>query len=269
MNMRSLWVALALACCCAVGLAQGQSPPTGEYTYQFGGDLAVWDVSGSYSQDILGGEMDSDFTLAQDGQGKITGTGHGDYWDEDLSLNMDFTVKGSLKDVGSAVQCTCAFGISGTVEYEGKAYRLGGSFKYNLEIDQLARSLYGTITGKLCISGMGCASLEEFNGGPVEIEVALADADMDGSWELTVNLSSPDNRKIIATAAGLLSNGVLVNMAGKGKYNAATDQVSLSLAGDKYSVDGRGAKLKLSADASDMGIIGLSGKVKGQGLTLE
>ena len=58
-------------------------------------------------------------------------------------------------------------------------------------------------------------------------------------------------------------------MAGKRKYNVANNQVSLSLAGDKYSVDRKAVKIKLSAGGSDMGIIGLSGKVKGQALLME
>ena len=87
---------LVIAALCFARCVLGQAPPSGTYSNSFSDLLSVWDVSGAYDEDVLGGDLVGNCTISQDAQGKITGTGSASYSNSDygITVDMDFTVKG-------------------------------------------------------------------------------------------------------------------------------------------------------------------------------
>jgi hypothetical protein len=83
---------------------------------------------------------------------------------------------------------------------------------------------------------------------------------MDGSWSLTLNVS-PDQ---LITGTITLSNDETLQLVGKAKYQSKIDATSISAKGDPASPAGKGTKIKMTIDGSDLSVDSLSGKALGQ-----
>lgn len=267
-------VILAVAAFSFAAAARSQTAPSGAFTNSFSGTLSVWDVSGTYDQSILSGDLVGNCTLSQDAQGKITGAGTASLADntDQISLDMDFDVAGAIKgaqDTATA-QWNEKFKGSGTFTDpdtdEDVPFTFTGSIKLNLLVDQLNQSLNGDVTGNICVHAQGrsgCVSLVKANGGPIAFDAPIADSDMDGSWDLTMSIQSPDSKTLVATATVMLSNGRSLDVAGKGKYQSRSDQSKLSLKPVPGS-PGKGASLNLIANGVNMEIANMTAKLFGQ-----
>jgi hypothetical protein len=293
---------VALLVVAALSLAQcvlGQPPQSGTYSNSFGGVLSVWDISGSYTnQDILGGSFTGDYTISQDAKGKITGAGfasvscascnrpgaqgkitgagpksleNGPY--SDISLNLDFTVNGSVKDANGVtkVQWNEKFKGSGTVRDPDTGdivpLTFNGLIRLNLSIDETNRTLSGRLMGDVCASAQGlyaCASLDELNGGPIEVDMPIFDSEqMDGTWNMAMDVQNVNGKSLVSTATITLSNGRSLTLAGKGCYQAKSDLSRLSLKGDSLT-SSKGASLDLTVQGATLNIVSMVGKLLGQ-----
>ena len=265
---------LVIAALCFARCVLGQAPPSGTYSNSFSDLLSVWDVSGAYDEDVLGGDLVGNCTISQDAQGKITGTGSASYSNSDygITVDMDFTVNGSVKSANGVTTVLWNQKFKGSGTYGSDPFKFNGSIKLNASIDQTNQTLSGNISGNVCGNYQGlstCASLEELNGGPIEFEVPIADPLMDGSWDLMMAVTKVNDKSLVVTNATLtLSNGRTIVLSGKGAYRANTNQTKLSLKGDPKSAS-KGASLQLIANGASMEIAALTGKLLGQKPTLK
>jgi len=245
-------------------IVRAQAPPSGVYTNSFNGVLALWDVSGTYPEDMLGGNLDGSYTVSVDAKGKITGDGNASYYDDvdDISVDMDFTVNGAVKAIPTGTQVLMNQAFKGTGSYGGTTFTFSGKFKYDLGIDASTSMLSGNVTGKICASGQGCVTLTEANGGePIYVETQIADVDMDGSWNLVLDVQNINGKSLMVTATVVLSNSRTVNMTGKGKYSVKTDLSKLTLKGNGLDT---GSALSLVGNSASLEVIALKGKLLGQ-----
>ncbi|MCG3149270.1 MAG: hypothetical protein PCFJNLEI_02730 [Verrucomicrobiae bacterium] len=234
--------------------------PAGIYPYALPCDQGVWDISGHSEYCEYGGALDDiclDMVLAQDGKGKFTGTGSGSAYYSGVDFDFHATVAGSVKSDGFA---TFKLNLTGSAYYGGDTYDFTGSGAFTGQADCQTLMLVGTVRGKACVSGYGCAS-----SAPGEATLDLP-AGMNGSWVLTLNV--PTDGAELITASVRLSNAETLQMTAKTKYNASTDTTGISASGDKTSSLSSGAKIKAVVSGADFGIDALSGKILGQKLTV-
>lgn len=237
---------------------------SGDYSVAFNGNVNVWDLSGTASQEL--GNILLDYSLNTDASGKLTGGGHFYYSDYDSGDQISGTLSfsGTVRSSGNLTRVNLNIKMNGEGQVQGSYATLSARMKENLEIDELDRQLIGTASGKVTV---GVAGLGRHTGSvpPIEVESPI-DPDMTGSWDLSVNLST-NRSKYSGTAAILLSNGRSFPLAASGSYAAKTDLSKLSLKGFALN---RAINLSLTTSTADgqMTVGKLSGKILGQKLRL-
>src|SRR5438094_3340580 len=88
----------------STGVAQAEIA-SGDYTLSFNGDINLWDVSGTYHEDIPGGTAGTlDYTINSDPAGKLSGEGTAHFEDSGDYLDADFSFTGAIKSAGSVVR---------------------------------------------------------------------------------------------------------------------------------------------------------------------
>jgi hypothetical protein len=247
------------------------APPTGSYTNTFTGQ-AVWDISGTYGDES---GFDGSYTISQDAQGKLTGSGTAYFYDYStgIEMDLDITVNGSVKGANGITTVVLIEKLSGSTYYydyntdRDYPVKVNATVALRATVDQVNQTLSGAITGKACASVGGqsaCVSLTEANGGePITFDGPIADADMDGSWDLIADVQNVDGMNLIANATVQLSNGRTFDLGGKGKYVSAVDQSKIALKGNSLSPS-KGVSLKLIANGATLEIVGMTGKLLGQ-----
>jgi hypothetical protein len=219
-------------------------------------DVFVFDISGTYTE--FQDDMTLSYTLIQDAEGKLTGSGNLDYSSHENDISIDFDIKGKVKGKNNIV--TLKYKVKG----EGYAY-ISGEYtdakledKVSLELDESGGSLVGTVNRKICAKGLGCEKTE------ADVSVDVLDG-MTGNSTLLIDLDSDEKGKKLKGAATLtLSNGDTYNLYVKGKYNSKNDEMKFSLKGSDE--ESKAVKIKLTIDAETMGCTFFSGKVLGQSL---
>jgi hypothetical protein len=199
---------------------------SGNYTMEFADTTSLWDVSGTYSQDI--GGLAVDYTLSVDPGGKITGYGSANY---SLgyygSIYIDFDFAGTCKSSGGVTRVSMSWKMSGTGSISGYAFNFSASIKSNFEIDQAACTMVGTMSGKITASVSGYSQSVPI---PTTTIVLYLPADMIGSWDLNMDLSTVGN-KTTGTGKVTLSNGSVYDMTASGSYKASTNRTKLTFKG--------------------------------------
>jgi hypothetical protein len=200
---------------------------SGTYTMEFADTTSLWDVSGTYSQDI--GGLAVEYTLSVDPGGKITGYGSADY---SLgyygSIYIDFDFAGTCKSSGGVTRISMSWKMSGTGSISDYAFNFGAAVKSDFEIDQAACTMVGTMSGKIKVSVDGYGS-QSVAIPPTTVELYLP-AEMTGSWDLDMDLSTVGN-KTSGTGHVTLSNGSVYDMTASGSYKASTDRTKLTFKG--------------------------------------
>ncbi len=226
-------------------------PPTFPTTLSLGMGCQVWDIAGTIVdiETVPGvGTTTVTFVVATDDKGKVTGTGT---WTADIFvpgvgqfvMNLsDPLVKGKVKSsrVGLA-QLKLKSKMSGTTSGAGFIFPTKGSIKVSGQIDA-AGNLQGTGSAKLKLLGESAKS-----AGPVVLDVT-PDAANDGTWDLNLNITSPDGIKLAGSGNVVLATGrVVADLIAKGKFKVKTDLSKVNL---KNSTGGKVQLKNLAADAA-------------------
>jgi hypothetical protein len=235
----------------AILLLSPQSSFAESYFFDFTGDLYVWDISGSYTDDSTG--LNISYVLTQDAQGKLTGSGSASCSVAGVDVDISFDITGSIKQTGGIAIVKMSFKFRGTA-YDGyDTYKFTASAKATAEINLDSGTVEGTVKVKVSIKGYGSESYES----PYTLELP---PDMDGAFTLDLNVNEA-GRKLQGTGELVLSSGDIYYFSVTGKYNSKTDESSFTLKGDGSS---KGCSLKIKVDESDDSITSLTGKVLGQ-----
>jgi len=200
--------------------------------------------------------MTLSYTLIQDAEGKLTGSGNLDYSSHENDISIDFDIKGKVKGKNNIV--TLKYKVKG----KGYAY-ISGEYtdakledKVSLELDESGGSLVGTVNRKICAKGLGC---EKTKAG---VSVDVPDG-MTGNSILLIDIESVGKgKKLEGDATLTLSNGDTYNLYVKG--NSKNDETKLSLKGSDE--ESKAVKIKLTINAETMDCTFFSGKVLGQSL---
>jgi hypothetical protein len=241
---------------------------SGLYTLNYDASSgALWDISGSYSEDT--GEVTLDYTIAEDPTGKFTGSGmfgiDESYSDASLSLSSTMNLIGTIKTSGSVtrVALTASGAGAGEVYVYGYGYydiTFSYSLKENCEVDPFGQ-LVGTISGKMKVTLPALRKSRSVSIPTTDFAVALP-ASATGAWSLTLNLV-PNGTQYTGTASLQTSTSTTTDFTVTGSYSSKTDGSKLTLKGPGGSMSVAG-----SANGVDFLVQAMKGKVFGQTLKL-
>jgi hypothetical protein len=210
------------------------------------GDLDIWQVSGTTCDSSS--MCDMSYTLTQDNAGKITGGG--DFSCSALGYDVDglYTVTGAITQTNgiASVKMKIKFSL---ILYDGyDSYR----FHFVETVDATIDSVSDIIDGTVKVLGETAAFSANL---PV---------DMDGSAELSMDVSQIAGTKLGGTAVLTLSNGDEYNFNTKGKYNAKKELDTFTLTGVGKPSPGK-FTIVINDNTSNLNL--LKGKSLGQSLT--
>ncbi len=235
--------------------------PSGHYGNHFDRQpYGVWDLSGTYHNGMyLGGLIDEgvfNFTLVQDDKGKINGQGTVSGSQDGYHANASFTASGAIKSKGNATTAVLKTILAGTLTQSSSQWNATGKVKLAGQIDKPTSLLRGSIRGKVCAIGKGCKSVGETAELPLPRETY-------GDWDLFMDITNVDGKKLTGTAMAVVKNGDGANrdvpFTLKGQYNGSTDLAKLSLKGS-----GGSFTIQARATGSTLTIQAMKGKLLGQ-----
>jgi hypothetical protein len=226
------------------------------YSFDFTGELEIWDLSGTYTDDSIGCTISYD--LAQDAQGKITGYGTASCTTQGVDIDMTFDINGSVRQTNEVAIVKLVLNFQGTADDGYEVYPFKACEKVTAQIDSGAGLITGEVKIKVCIKGLGCESFR----GSFEGEIP---ADMDGSSTFEFEVTA-DGKKLVGTGELTLSNDDTYQFSATGKFKDKTNT-------SKFTFQGEGSaekcKLSVQVDEDDGHIIKLKGKMLGQKLKAE
>jgi len=229
------------------------------HNYQFDGDLAIWDVGGAYHD----AEMDMDYTMAQDAKGKIAGFGTANFAEDDMTLEMDFVIKGGVKTRGDETLVNFKMKAKGSGDYEGLTFKFTASVDVKTVIDSLVGEMIGTMKLRMTLKAKGYYPYKASEIMTFEEDVPVG---MDGSSDLVLTTHAEGDSRVWGDGVLTLSNGEKFNYLVKGKLNVkkATGKLALK-ATDELS---KGSMFKLYTD-DEFDLTGVKGKALGQKIKFE
>ena len=141
--LTSLGRAIAAAVCAFAALGQSifAAMPAGDYDVDFNGPIQLWDISGTYSENIE--DVAADYTMNVDSRGRITGTGVGSYDDGIDSFNAAITLGGNITSAGTVTRVRLKMRLEGPAHVSGLDGFIVANFNYNLEIDPFTEVMVG------------------------------------------------------------------------------------------------------------------------------
>ncbi len=235
--------------------------PSGHYETHFDRQpYGVWDLSGTYNNGMyLGGLIDDglfNFTLVQDDKGKISGQGTVAGSQDGYEAGANLTASGSIKSSGDVTSAVLKTVLIATVTDGSTVWDAKGRIKLTGEIDKPTGWLHGSVKGKICAQGEGCESVDETAQLPLPVEAH-------GEWDLHLDITNVNGKKLAGTATAFLRNGNgeirAVPFTLAGQYNAQTDLTKLKLKGS-------GGKFTIQAHANAGQLVyqTITGKMLGQ-----
>jgi hypothetical protein len=208
----------------------------------------IWDLSGTYIQSQDG--MTLSYTLIQDANGKVTGSGTFNDLSDEIAMSIPVEIKGKVKGKDNIV----------TLKYKVKGKDAEGNKIQNnlmLALDESILSLVGTEKMKVCQKGAGCEKTE----ASVSLDLPPG---MAGGCELEVNVATEAKGKKQGYGELTLSNGDEYPLYAKGKYKSKTGETKLTLKGVADST--KRIKIKLKIDEESNAATFIRGKALGQKL---
>jgi hypothetical protein len=236
-------------------------PPSGDYSINSSGTLDVWDISGTYSEGL--GNLDMNYTLNVDNQGKITGAGTAWYRDRWDYLDADFTYTGTVRSAGTVTRVKMTFKMNGSGVIEGQSATFKSTMNLNLEVDPWNQELLGTISGSISVKAGRQSESAKIPRTEFYLELP---GGMDGSWQLDLEDLAVTNNKVSGTAVVRLSNGRTIRLQVTGSHSPKTDVSKLALKGLPEE-NGKGVSLNATTTFSDdheVSVSKLKGKLLGQ-----
>jgi hypothetical protein len=222
--------------------------------------LKLWDISGTYHEDLDGVTMD--YTVNVDAAGKISGTGTASMSDGVDTLTATFTGTGTMRSAGSAVRVNMTLKMSGSGYVSGYYATFKANVNEKLELDTTNHLMVGTASGSLSVRvpGLGGRSIRL---PPAESVTDLPE-DMNGSLGLALNVTT-NRTRYAGTGTLSLSNGKDIALGATGSYQARTDKSTLTLKG--VGLD-RALSLNLATTCTNaqLCVQSLKGKALGQTL---
>jgi hypothetical protein len=232
--------------------------PTGSHSFSFSGpNQTVWDISGPYTlSPTVGDEVEVTFPIliTQDSQGKLTGGG-------DVSVIIDgenvpgtYSLKGTIARSGGVAKVNATVKLSGQGNLKGILSKYNLNATYKLDIDPASRTIIGTARGSAKATGIG--------SGPINDNFTQSlPANMNGGWQLNVNLSSPSATKLSGTSSIHLNNGRNLDLGLKGSYTSKTHKSSIALTGANTA---KGTTLTVTGTDDALTTVTVKGKILGQ-----
>lgn len=235
---------------------------SGTYTKEFNGDLNLWDISGSYTEDLE--DISLSYTLNMDPSGKFTGSGSF-YYDAGWSgyLSGSFTVSGSVKSAGNVTRVGLLMKIGGDGNIEGYDATFTASVKEQLEIDTSTRQMLGSASGRLTVALPDFGKKKSVSIPRSEASTILP-AQADGNWSLTLDIV-PSGTKYTGSATVDLSTGKSFDLTLSGNYSAKKDVSKLVLKSLDRTIP-ISLNLQALCTSTDMSVQSLKGKGLGQKL---
>ncbi len=163
-----------------------------DYTYAFtNGQVALWDISGSYNETDVG--LNLDYSLNMQPSGKFAGTGAASFSDGADSLQGQFIVAGALKSSGNVVRVNMTIKMTGDGQVsDNYGYSHYATFqatvKETVELDPVSRQLIGTSGGKVTVAIPDLKKKKTVSIPKGEVQDNLP-ADATGDWSLSVDLT--------------------------------------------------------------------------------
>jgi hypothetical protein len=230
---------------------------SGSYTQDFSGLIYLWDVSGTYDESLS--DIQVNYTLNMDADGKITGDGTFSFVDGPDNLNGTFTVTGTVKSSGGVGRVTLNLLLNGTGTLSGYPVIATAKASEKLEIDPVGGEMIGTSGGsvKVTIPSLGRSQSVSI---PRSVETVDLPPEVDGAWNLVLNPVQVGT-SYTGTAQLQLSNGKVFDLNLTGAYSAKKDTSKLSLKGLVKSMS---LSLVTSTTGAAMDIQSLKGSALGQ-----
>jgi len=260
-TIRKITIALVAVLTTLLSVARADLA-SGSYTVEFDGNVTLWDLSGTYSEDI--GGLAVDYTLSVDPTGKITGYGSANY-DGSYGIGVDttFNLTGTVSTAGSVTRVTLNMTMKGSGQFNGSAINFSASLRENMEIDTEAASMVGTASGNVSLSVKGLGTFgEKIPATDVSLDLPY---DMDGTWDLTLNPVTSGS-KVTGTSQIILSNGSVFGFTISGTYAARTDLSKIAMKGEP-SNKAMSANVVANFSKAGMNVKSLKGKTLGQTIT--
>jgi len=235
---------------------------SGSYTVEFDGNVPLWDISGTYSEDI--GGLTVDYTLSVDPSGKITGHGSANYAGTyGIGIDTTFNFTGTVSTAGSVTRVTLNMTMKGSGQFQGSTINFSASIKENMEIDADASTMVGTTSGNVALSVRGLGNFgEKIPATDVSLDLPY---DMDGTWDLTLNATGSGS-KITGTGQITLSNGSVYGFTLTGTYATRTDLSKVAMKGTLANKT-MSANIVANFSKAGMNVKSLKGKALGQTIT--
>jgi hypothetical protein len=246
-NRIKVLLSLLLIFCAGGGLFAGES-----HLYDLSGIASIWDISGTYDDALSG--IPFALTLAQDGNGKISGDGSWSDSEDGLNYSVTVSVKGTLKQSKGSTAVTLTVQHKGIMTDGIQSMKFSISQLIRAEIDEELRAMTGTIKNTMAMGKFKDSFTEYWSED-------LPDG-MDGSCVLAINPVATA-KGIAGSAVFTLSNLEEVNFAVKGK--SKNGMVQLALKGSKTTGDS-GASLSVGIKGYSGELDNIKGKVFGQGI---
>jgi hypothetical protein len=252
-------LAVFAACGLATTAAMAQVP-SGTYDFVMDApESAIYDFGGvrTFEQYIIGagGEpvnLSYGVELVHAATGTLRGEGN-----VMVAIGSDVVAayckaKGNVFGGGTKeTQVTLSVTLKGEDVIGGKFTRFQIDLKYKLFVDPIAGELYGTVSGKANMKGIGNMK--------VSSEVAMP-VPTSGAWALHVDITPL--AKLVGPGTLTLSNGRQLPLHASGKYKASTDTSSIEL---RSQGEEKGSAFKVVFSLSE-GLLDMSGTVLGQKL---
>lgn len=199
---------------------------SGTYDVPVAAGLNVWDISGSYHEDVEGVTMD--FTLNVDASGKITGSGTASMTDGYDTLTATFSTTGTLRSAGPVVRVNMTLKMNGSGYVSGYFATFKATLNQKLELDTIGHQMIGTAGGSVTVRVPGIGG-RTVRMAPSDTVTPLPE-DMDGSFDLSVNVTTNKTR-YLGTGTMSLSNGKIIALGATGNYRPKPDKSTLALKG--------------------------------------
>jgi hypothetical protein len=211
--------------------ASAEQIPAGTYTSLFNGTASLYDISGTYRQNVAG--LSLDCTLAMDTKGKITGqatTALGDVDSYGVGGNIDATFNGTVRSVNDVTRVKMTIKMKGSISAESTAVKFTVHIKEDMQIDPGSQLMSGTVSGSVTASVSGHGS-KTAKIPPTPINLALPPNET-GAWNLTLNLA-PSGKKYSGVATATMAGGTSFPLTVTGAYSDKSGASKLTLKGEQ------------------------------------